>query len=301
MTAEQVSRRIAIASMVVSAALAAVKVTIGLQAGSAAVVSDGIESAADVLASGLVLLGLVLAARPPDAEHPYGHGRVETLSGLGVGLMLVISGSLISTRALEGVTEAQHVPKSYALWPVVASVLIKCVMSLIKRSYARRIRSAALKADAWNDTVDVLSGTTALLGVGLALINPEQLWEADHFGGAAVGVIVLFLGVRVVRDTTLQLMDTMPDTRSLDEIRRVALSVPGAKGIEKCFARKTGLKWHVDLHLEVDPEMSVYQSHEIATQVRIRVTQTLDWVADVLVHVEPYMPETVSSGTHGKS
>lgn len=300
MSPERVSRRIAIASMVVSAALAAAKVIIGFQARSSAVVSDGFESAGDVFASGLVLLGLVLAARPPDAEHPYGHGRVEILSGLGVGLMLVISGSLISTRALEGVGQEQHVPAAYALWPVVASILIKCAMSLTKRRFARQIRSAALKADAWNDTVDVLSGTTALVGLGLALINPEQLWAADHFGGAAVGLIVIFLGVRVVRDTTLQLMDTMPDAKSMDQIRAVALGVPGAKGIEKCFARKTGLKWHVDLHLEVDPEMSVYQSHEIATQVRIRVTQTLDWVADVLVHVEPYQ-EAVPSGTHGKS
>ena len=287
--------------MVVSGVLAATKVIIGLQAQSAAVVSDGFESAGDVLASGLVLLGLVLAARPPDAEHPYGHGRVEILSGLGVGLMLVISGSLISTRALEGLTEGQHVPESYALWPVAASILIKSMMSLTKRRYARKIRSAALKADSWNDSVDVLSGTTALVGLGLALINPEQLWAADHFGGAVVGLIVIFLGIRVVRDTTLQLMDTMPDTESMDQIRRVALGVPGAKGIEKCFARKTGLKWHVDLHLEVDPDLSVFQSHEIATQVRIRVIETLDWVADVLVHVEPYLATPVTSGKHGKS
>ena len=300
MNPERVSRRIAAASMIVSAVLAAVKVIVGLQARSVAVVSDGFESAGDVLASGLVLLGLVMASRPPDAEHPYGHGRLETLSGLGVGLMLVISGSLISTRSLEGVGEA-HPVASYALWPVVASIVIKCVMSLTKRSYARKIRSAALKADAWNDSVDVLSGSTALTGLGLALINPEQLGSADHFGGAAVGLIVIFLGVRVVRDTTLQLMDTMPDANSMDQIRKVALGVPGAKGIEKCFARKTGLKWHVDLHLEVDPDLSVFQSHEIATQVRIRVTEKLDWVADVLVHVEPYLGATVSSGTHGKS
>jgi len=84
------------------------------------------------------------------------------------------------------------------------------------------------------------------------------------------------------------LMDTMPDAQSMDRIRKVALSVPGARGIEKCFARKTGLRWHVDLHLEVDPDMSVLQSHELATQVRIQIKETLDWVADVLVHVEPY-------------
>ncbi len=299
MSPERVSQRVAVTSMLVSAGLALAKITVGLSAHSTAVVSDGFESAGDVLASGLVLLGLVLAARPPDAEHPYGHGRVEILSALVVGLMLVISGSLISARALQRVGEVRNTPAAYALWPAAVSIAIKSVMSVTKQRYARKIRSSALKADAWNDSVDVFSGTTALAGLGLTLIDPNRFAAADHFAGAVVGLIVIFLGVRVVRDTTIQLMDTMPDAESMDRIREVALSVPGAKGIEKCFARKTGLKWHVDLHLEVDPEMSVYQSHELATQVRIRVKETLDWVADVLVHVEPYQ-EAVPTGAHGK-
>jgi divalent metal cation (Fe/Co/Zn/Cd) transporter len=112
---------------------------------------------------------------------------------------------------------------------------------------------------------------------------------------------VIFLGVRVVRDTTLQLMDTMPNAEAMDQIRRVALNVPGALAVEKCYARKTGLRWHVDLHLEVNPAMSVIESHEIATQVRIKIVETLDWVADVLVHVEPHLLATISSGAHGKS
>jgi cation diffusion facilitator family transporter len=285
---ERTSRNIAVASILVSAALAAVKITIGLHAHSTAVVSDGLESAGDVLAAGLVLLGLVLAAKPPDDEHPYGHGRVETLSALVVGMMLVISGSLISLRSLERSFESHRAPAAYAIWPLIASIVIKSVMSAAKRRYARRIRSSGLAADAWNDSVDVLSGTLALIGLALALFDPRTFAAADHYGGAAVGLIVIFLGVRVVRDTTLLLMDTMPDAQSMDRIRKVALSVPGARGIEKCFARKTGLRWHVDLHLEVDPDMSVLESHELATQVRIQIKETLDWVADVLVHVEPY-------------
>lgn len=287
MNAERVSRNIAIASILISAGLAALKIIVGYQAGSAAVVSDGIESAADVLASGLVLLGLVLAAKPADAMHPYGHGRVETLSAMAVGMLLVITGSLISFGSL--VQRREHdVPAGYAVWPLVISIAVKSVSGLAKRAYARKIGSSALAADSWNDSVDVLSGGVALTGLALALLNPEGFSAADHYGGAAVGVIVIFLGVRVVRDTTLQLIDTMPESRSMDEIRTVALRVPGAMGIEKCFARKTGLKWHVDLHLEVDPAMSVLESHEIATQVRIAIKETLNWVADVLVHVEPY-------------
>jgi cation diffusion facilitator family transporter len=288
--------------MLLNGGLASAKIVIGLLAKSTAVVSDGIESAGDVLASGLVLLGLSMAAKPPDAQHPYGHGRVETLSALVVGLMLVITGSVISARALERVFGPQPPPPAaYALWPVAASVVIKVVLSLTKHRYARRIRSSALEADAWNDAVDILSGTTAFAALGLTVLNPARFATADHIGGSLVGLIVIFLGVRVVRDTTLQLMDTMPDAKSMDRIRNVALSVPGARGIEKCYARKTGLQWHVDLHLEVDPDLSVYESHEIATQVRFKVKETLDWVADVLVHVEPYQPATISSGTHGKS
>ena len=296
MNAARVSRNIAITSIVVSAGLAALKITVGYQAGSTAVVSDGLESAADVLSSGLVLFGLILAAKPPDAMHPYGHGRLETLSAMAVGIMLVISGSLISFRSVENASNSRHAPAAYAVWPLVASIAIKSTMNFAKRRYARRIRSLALAADAWNDSVDVLSGGVALTGLALALIDPATFGPADHYGGAAVGVIVIFLGVRVVRDTILQLMDTMPDAQALDEIRNVALRVPGALGIEKCYARKTGLQWHVDLHLEVDPELSVLQSHEIATQVRIAIKETLDWVADVLVHVEPYQAAQAMRG-----
>jgi divalent metal cation (Fe/Co/Zn/Cd) transporter len=98
---------------------------------------------------------------------------------------------------------------------------------------------------------------------------------------------VISAGVRVAWDTTMQLIDTMPDETMVGQIRAAAASVPRVRGVEKCFARKTGLRYHVDLHLEVDPEMTVRQSHEVAHEVRLRIMDTLDWVADVLVHVEP--------------
>jgi cation diffusion facilitator family transporter len=286
--------------MLASAGLSAAKIIVGLHANSTAVVSDGLESAGDVLASGLALFGLMLAAKPPDTEHPYGHGRVEILSALIVGMMLTASGTLISFRSLQRMREVLHAPAAYAVWPLLASIAIKTIMSWMKRRYGRKIRSSALQADALNDTVDIISGSTALVALAFTLYDPVKFVAADHLGGAAVGIIVIFLGVRVVRDTTLQLMDTMPDPVSMDRIRQVAVSVPGALGIEKCYARKTGLQWHVDLHLEVDPAMSVYESHEIATQVRNRIREQLDWVADVLVHVEPHLMATISNRTYGK-
>ena len=161
------------------------------------------------------------------------------------------------------------------------------MLSSMKFRVGRRIRSAALVADARNDRVDILSGTAALTALGLTLYDPSRFLAADHYGGFAVGLIVIFTGVRVVRETSLQLMDTMPDEALMSRIRAVALSVPGALGVEKCFARKTGLQYHVDLHLEVDPQITVRASHEIATQVRIALKERLDFIADVLVHVEP--------------
>jgi cation diffusion facilitator family transporter len=298
---EKVGQRVAIVSMFVSAMLAAAKIIVGLRANSTAVVSDGLESTGDVLASGLVLLGLILAAKPPDDAHPYGHGRMETLSALAVGIMLIASGSLITFRSLQRIWEVQHAPAFYALWPLIVSIVVKSGMSLTKRRLGQKIRSTAMQADATNDMLDVLSGSTALVGLSFTLFDPRKFVAADHLGGAAIGLIVIFAGFRVVRETALQLIDTMPDAASMERIRQVGLSVPGAKGIEKCFARKTGLQWHVDLHLEVDPSMSVYESHEIATEVRIKIKEKLKWVADVLVHVEPYLPEEVPSRMHGKS
>lgn len=300
MTAERAGRRIAITSILISAGLATAKITIGIHASSTATVSDGIESAGDVLASGLVLLGLVLAAKPPDEEHPYGHGRIETLSALAVGMLLAATGVLISFESLHLDHEARE-PLAYAVWPLVASIVIKSILSTYKRQYGRKIHSSGLIADAWNDTVDILSGATALLGLGLTLLFPARFAMADRIGGAAVGLIVIFLAIRVVHDTVVQLMDTMPDAEAMEQIRKVGLSVPGVLGIEKCFARKTGLQWHVDLHLEVDPAMSVYDSHEIATLVKERIRTEIDWVADVLVHVEPHIFAATSQESHGKS
>jgi cation diffusion facilitator family transporter len=302
-TAELAGRRIAITSMVVSAGLAAAKITVGLQAQSTATVSDGVESAGDVLASGLVLLGLIIAAKPPDSEHPYGHGRLETLSALAVGMMLVATGVLIAFESLHLTHGSSRAPSAYAVWPLLASIAIKSVMSAAKWRYGRRIQSSGLVADAWNDTVDILSGATALIGLGLTLLDPEKFAAADRIGGSAVGVIVVFLGIRVVHDTAMQLMDTMPEPAAMDRIRNAGLHVPGVLGIEKCFARKTGLKWHVDLHLDVDPAMTVYDSHEIATQVREKIRSEVDWVADVLVHVEPHKLGSLSAaslGSHSK-
>ena len=283
----RIGQRVALGGMIVSGALAVLKIITGLMAGSTSVVADGLESAGDVLASGLVFLGLTLAAIPADRNHPYGHGRAETITGLLVGLMLLGAGAAISGHALLRAGDVHPPPAAYAIWPLIGSIGIKSVLCGVKFRFGKKIGSSALAADAWNDAVDIVSGLAALTAVGLTLYDPQRFLAADHYGGFAVGVIVIFTGLRVTRDTGLQLMDTMPSERMMRTIREVAQQVSGVEGVEKCFARKTGLQYHVDLHLEVDPEITVRSSHDIAEQVRNRIRRDVEWVADVLVHVEP--------------
>jgi cation diffusion facilitator family transporter len=283
----QSGQRVAVAGMAVSGTLAIIKIVAGVWGRSTAVVADGLESAADVFASGFVLLGLTLAAIPADENHPYGHGRVETLTGLFIGLVLTVGGALISFGSLQRLGQPRAPIAGYVVWPLIASAIAKFCLAAFKFRFGRKLGSAALIADAWNDSMDILSAVAALIAVGLSLQDPARFLDADRYGGFIVGLIVIFTGVRVVRDTALQLIDTMPNARKLDEVRRAALTVGGARGVEKVFARKTGLRWHVDLHLEVDPNMTVRQSHDLAHQVRLRILESVEWVADVLVHVEP--------------
>jgi cation diffusion facilitator family transporter len=284
---ERLARRVAIVSILVSAILAAIKITVGLAAGSVALVSDGFESAADFFTSGLVLIGLWIAAKPPDKEHPYGHGRFEILVGLAIGVVLVVTGTAISLRALEE-RYIHHRPGFFAIWPLIGSITVKAILGASKFRMGRRSGSSGLSADAWNDAMDVLSGFVALAAVLLSIRWPIEMSAADHYGGFVIGLIVIFMGFRVVRETVLHLMDTMPDEKQMSQIRDVGMRVQGVRGIEKCFARKTGLRYHVDLHLEVDPDLTVRESHEIARAVKNRIKSDLDWVEDVLVHVEPH-------------
>jgi cation diffusion facilitator family transporter len=279
--------RVAVASIVISSLLALINIAVGLLAHSTSALAAGVEFAGDVLASAIVLVGLRLASRPADAEHPYGHGRIETLAGFLLGVLLAGAGVAICYHSLQAIGLKHAPPGSLAIAALAVAIVLRAIMSVVKFRVGRRINSSSLVADAWNDTVDILSAAAALTAVALATYNPARFLAADHYGGFAVGLVVIITGIRVVRETSLELMDTMPSSDRTDRIQEVASRVPGVVGVEKSFARKTGLQYHVDLHIEVDPKMTVADSHEIAARVRATVRRELLWVADVLVHIEP--------------
>jgi cation diffusion facilitator family transporter len=283
---EEWGRRIALVSVALGVALAVAKIGAGLAAHSAAVISDGFESAGDVLSSAIVYGGLLLASKPPDAEHPYGHGRYETLAGLAVGALLLLIGFSIFWNGLTHWSEGSAVA-SFAIYPLLAAIVLKSTLAYSKFRVGRSIASTSLQADAWHDVTDLISTAIALTAIVLTLIDPIRFGAADRIGAMVIGIIIFALSLRVVHGVLSQLLDTMPEPEKMAEIREVASSVPGALGIEKCFARRTGLRYHVDLHLEVNPEMTVRESHEVATEVKHRLKDNLRWIADVLVHVEP--------------
>ena len=284
----RLGRRVAEASILVSCVLTAGNVWIGYAAGSTSVVAEGFEFLGDVLASVLVLVGMILAAKPPDADHPYGHGRIEILAGMSVGSILAAGGLGICFRSLQMISRGHAPPALYAMWPLLAAIGIKTGMSTLKFRVGRRIGSGSLLAEGWNDAVDILSALAALCALGLTLYDPVRFLPADHFGGFAVGLFVIYTGMRILRGSSLDLIDTMPPTELIEHIKRVALEVEGVRGVEKCYARKTGLQHHVDLHTEVDPWITVAEGHDIATSVRTHIRQVLPEIADVLVHVEPF-------------
>ena len=285
--AARAGRRVALVGIAASAVLATLNILVGLLTRSTSVVATGVEFAGDVLASTIVLLGMIVAVKPADENHPYGHGRVETLAAFLVGVILVAGGVGISWNSLQAVGETHPAPSRAAVAVLTVAILLRGGMSAVKFRVGRRIQSGALVADAWNDTVDILAAATALTAVTLAMYDSSRFLAADHYGGFAVGVIVVLTGVRVLRDASLELMDTMPSGDMIARIRAAASEVPGVRGVDKSYARKTGFRYHVDLHIEVDPNITVAASHVIGGRVRSRVREQLGWVADVLVHIEP--------------
>ena len=281
------ARRVAIAGIGVSGLLACSNVIVGMLAHSTSVIATGFEFAGDVIASMIVVIGMGAAGRPADEDHPYGHGRFETLSAFVVGMILTGAGVMICYQSVQAIGARHDPPGLSAVTALIVAIVLRVLMSAVKFRVGRRLRSSALVADAWNDAVDILSALAALTAVVLASYDPVRFLTADHYGGFVVGIVVVLTGIRVGRDASLELVDTMPPPELTSQIREVVTGMAGVQGVEKVFARKTGLRYHIDLHIQVDPTLTVVVSHRIAGRVRATLRRELRWVADVLVHVEP--------------
>jgi cation diffusion facilitator family transporter len=294
------SRRAAAWGLVLSVALGAVKLLAGLFGHSLALVSDAAHSLGDAAVSVTLIVALRLAQRPADKEHPYGHGRVEALAGSVIALVLLGLALAIVWGSLATVGRSHPRPHGYTLAVAAGGALLQEALYRYVGRVARRTGSRALLAAAWDYRLDALSGVGVAVGVALARWGgPAWAW-ADHAAALAVAATILWVGGELLWDNAQALMDRQADPAVLDAVRREALAVPGVLGVEKLRVRKAGLEYLVDIHVEVDPELTVRAGHDIAHAVKDRVMRSAGPIRDVLVHIEPPTARADVSGPTGR-
>jgi len=279
------SQRAALLGVVVALCLGAAKLVGGLAGHSVALVSDAVHSLGDALAAASVWGALLWAQRPADCEHPYGHMRAEAVAGSNVALLLVLSGLWVGWETLSTLDEFTPAPETYTLAIAGVSVVANEALYRYSRHVARKTGSRAVLAASWDQRLDAL-GSLAVL-VGLALARWGGWHSADHFAALAVAILILWAGGSLFWGSLHELMDRQADAEFVEMIRGEAQAVPGVKGVEKLLVRKAGLEYLVDIHIEVDPAITVRQGHAIGHAVKDRLVERVLTVKDVLVHIEP--------------
>lgn len=274
-------------SLAVNGGLALVKLVAGIAGNSYALIADAIESLGDIVSSAIVWGGLVIASRPADRDHPYGHGKAEPLAALAVSLMLLGAAAMIAVQSVEEISTPHHAPAPYTLIVLLTVVAIKETMFRYQARIGQNIDSTAIRVDAWHHRSDAMTSAAAAVGIAIALIGGKGYESADDWAALAACAVIVTNGVRFAQTAVMELMDTTPRALLIDEIRATASRVDGAMCVEKLLVRKMGPRLYVDLHLEVEPALSVLKAHGIAHAVKDAILARHAEVADVLVHIEP--------------
>ncbi|MCF4101513.1 cation diffusion facilitator family transporter [Gillisia sp. M10.2A] len=274
-------------SILGNALLAIIKGIAGVFGNSYALIADAIESTTDVFSSLLVLLGLKYASRPADDNHPYGHGKAEPLITFAIVGFLVVSATVIAYESIQHIRTPHKVPKPYTLIVLGAIVIIKEIFYRVVARRGEQTKSTALKADAWHHRSDAITSLMAFVGISIALFMGKGYETADDWAALFASGFILYNAYLILRPALGEVMDEhMYDDMILD-IREVAEQVEGVKETEKCYVRKTGMTYHVDLHIGVNSEISVKEGHFIAHKVKDELLAKIPEIADVLIHVEP--------------
>jgi cation diffusion facilitator family transporter len=267
--------------------LTAAKFAAGILGHSHALVADAVESLADIFSSIIVWRGLVVAAAPADEEHPYGHGKAEPIAAALVSAMLLVAAAWIVLQSAREIAAPHSAPAPFTLVVLVVVLVIKESLFRFVRRESISVESSAVKTDAWHHRSDAITSLAAGIGISVALIGGKGYESADDVAAIVAAAIIAWNGVRLLRPALNELMDTSPSREVVDRIRQAAEGVPGVDRVEKCLVRKAGYHYFVEMHVEVDPQMTVQRSHEIAHDVKDRVRKMLPAVRDVLVHIEP--------------
>jgi cation diffusion facilitator family transporter len=282
------SIRWAQAGLLVNALLVLVKLVAGIIGHANALVADAVESSADIFSSMIVWMGLSIAARPADEDHPYGHGKAEPLAAVVVSLMLLGAAVGISILAIREIRTPHHLPAPFTLFVAAGVIIIKELLYRRVVRVGRDVGSTAVTADAWHHRADAISSLAAFIGISIALLGGRGWEAADDWAALVAALIVAVNGVRTLRPAISGLMDEAPDRTVREHVLEAACAVDGVRNVENLKVRRSGLGFYVDLHVQADPGISLEDAHEIAATVKYAIVEAIPSVAGVLVHMEPY-------------
>jgi cation diffusion facilitator family transporter len=267
--------------------LALLKGLVGFFGNSFALIADAIESTADVFTSIIVWIGLRSAAKPPDEDHPYGHGRAEPLAGIVVAVSLIAAAILIAIESIRLIRTPHQTPAAYTLIILIIVVLLKEAMYRYVQRTAKDIGSIAVEGDAWHHRADAITSITAAIGISIALIGGQGYESADDWAALIAAFFIVYNAWHIFMPAFHEVMDKAPPQYLVEEIKDLARQVAGVQDIEKCFVRKSGFELFVDIHIVVDGSLSVREGHKIGHDVKDFIMHHKPLVYNVLTHIEP--------------
>lgn len=295
----QTGARVALFGLVINLLVATAKITAGVLGNAYVLIADGVESALDIAGSVVIWGGLKVAARPPDATHPYGHGKAEPIAAIIVSMGVLAAALGIAVQSVREIFLPHHAPAPFTLIVLIAVVIVKeCLYRYVVR-VGRHVESTAVQTDAWHHRTDAMTSVAAFIGISVALIGGEKWVSADDWAALFACGLIGANGYRLLKPALQEIMDTAPSGVIVDLVRTAACAVPGVVEVEKSFVRKMGLSYYVDLHVGVDGGISVREGHHIAHAVKRAIQDTDPRIADVLVHIEPARGSTISPSQSG--
>ena len=284
--------RASMVGLVANLVLALGKLVAGVLGHSHALTADATESLGDVFGSLIVWRGLKIAARPPDSEHPYGHGKAEPLAAALVAVLLMMAGVGIAIQSVHEIRSPHEGPAAFTL--VVLLIVIAIKEGLFQRLHrvGTKIESAAVRTDAWHHRSDAITSAVAAVGIAVSIIGGKGYEVADDWAALFASGVILLTGVRLLRRPAEELMDRSPEPGLQERVTQVAEDRPDVHRVEKLLMRKMGLYYVADMHLEVAPTMTVFEGHEIAHRVKEAVQAAMPQIVEMTIHIEPARPGT---------
>lgn len=274
-------------TLCVNIVLMAVKISIGIIGNSYAMIADGIESAGDILSSIITWAGFQLSLRPADEDHPYGHGKIESLAGLFSGAALLIAAVVIGWHSVLEILTPHHAPAWFTLPVLFGVVVAKWTLAKVIEKVNKQVDSRALEGDAWHHLSDAITSGAAAIGIAVALIGGPGWESADDYAALLACVIIVVNGLIISKNALHDVLDGNVSEDLINEMRAIAAQVEGVRKIEKCRIRKSGIGMFIELHVWIDGDLTVREGHHIGHLVKNRVQNEVQRVIDTVVHIEP--------------